>query len=38
MSNLDWELQAYGASKADILESIKLILKILDLLGNPRLL
>jgi len=23
MSNLDWELQAYGASKADILESIK---------------
>ena len=23
MSNLEWELQAYGASKADILESIK---------------
>ena len=22
MSHLDWELQAYGASKADILESI----------------
>jgi hypothetical protein len=23
MSNLNWELQAYGASKADILESIE---------------
>ena len=23
MSNLDWELQAYGASKADVLESVK---------------
>jgi hypothetical protein len=23
MSDLNWELQAYGASKADILESIK---------------